>query len=80
MILAGDPDELEFGSHQGDHSGWFMDKSAFIGLWESPGTLFTVLKLRDLPVLQKLAATPVEVVAVAGDRVLVSNRPRRQTP
>lgn len=77
VILAGDPDELEFGSHQGDHSAWFIDKDAFIGLWEAPGTIFAVLKLRDLPILQKLAATPVEVLYLAGDRVLVTNRPRR---
>ena len=77
VILAGDPDELEFGSHQGDNSAWFMDKDAFITLWESPGKLFAVMKLRDLPMLQKLAATPVEVVMVAGNRVLVCNRPTR---
>ena len=77
VILAGDPDELEFGSEQGDHSAWFMDKSSFIDLWEAPGTLFAIMKLRDLPTLQKLAATPVEVVSTAGDRVLVSNRPHR---
>jgi 4-amino-4-deoxy-L-arabinose transferase-like glycosyltransferase len=77
VILAGDPDELEFGSHQGDQSAWFMDKDAFIGLWEAPGTLFAVLKLRDLPLLQRLAATPVVVVSTAGQRVLVTNRPWR---
>jgi 4-amino-4-deoxy-L-arabinose transferase-like glycosyltransferase len=74
VILAGDPDELEFGSHQGDHAAWFMDKQAFVKLWDSPGTLFTVIRRRDLPLLQK-AATPVVLVAVEGNRLLVTNRP-----
>jgi 4-amino-4-deoxy-L-arabinose transferase-like glycosyltransferase len=75
VIVAGNPDELEFGSLQGDHSAWFMDQYAFVRLWDSPGTLFTVIKRRDLPMLQKLAATPAEVVSVAGERLLITNRP-----
>ena len=77
VILAGDPDELEFGSHQGDHSAWFMDKLAFVRLWDSPATLFTVIKKKELPMLQFFSATPAQVVAVSGDRLLVTNRPMR---
>jgi 4-amino-4-deoxy-L-arabinose transferase-like glycosyltransferase len=80
VILVGDPDELEFGRDQGDHRAWFLEKSAFIALWKSPGVLFTILKLRDLPMLQKLAAAPVEVVTTAGDRVLVVNHPLGPIP
>ena len=80
VLLAGDPDELEFGSQQGNNAAWFMDKGAFIGLLEAPGTLFAVLKRRDLPLVQKLSAVPVQVLAAAGDRVLVTNRPPEVKP
>jgi len=77
VIMVGDPDELDFGRQQGDNAAWFVDKDSFLDLWESSGTLFTVMRKRDLPTLQRQAATPVEVVASYGDRVLVTNRPRR---
>jgi 4-amino-4-deoxy-L-arabinose transferase-like glycosyltransferase len=77
VILVGDPDELGFGSRQGDHSAWFMEIVPFIKLWDSPGTLFTVIKRRDLPILQILAKTPLQVVSASGDKLLVTNRPLR---
>ena len=74
VIVVGDPDELSFGRDQGGHSAWFLDKAAFGKLWDSPEPLFTVIKLRDLPELQRAVKTPVEIVSQVGSRALISNR------
>jgi len=78
VIVVGDPDELEFGRDQGEHSAWFLDKPAFARLWDSPTPLFTVIRLRDLPQLEGAVKTPVQVVSSVGNRALVSNRPLKQ--
>jgi 4-amino-4-deoxy-L-arabinose transferase-like glycosyltransferase len=80
VILAGDPGELGFGSRQGDNSAWFMEKAAFGKLWDSPVTLFTVIRRRDLPELQSSAVTPVQVVTASGKRLLITNRPLGPAP
>jgi len=74
VIVVGNPDELEFGSKQGDHSAWFMDRPSFLKLWEGPDTLFTVVKKRDLPALEASTVAP-RLVATAGNRLLVCNKP-----
>jgi 4-amino-4-deoxy-L-arabinose transferase-like glycosyltransferase len=75
VILAGDPDELEFGSKQGDHSAWFMDEAGFAKVWESPDTVFTIVKKRELPNLTKVIVTPPQTVATVGNRLLITNHP-----
>ena len=74
VILAGDPDELEFGRDQGSHAAWFTDKAGMKGLWDAPGRLFVVLKRRDLPAFTRLVCSAPVPVTTEGDRVLVSNR------
>jgi 4-amino-4-deoxy-L-arabinose transferase-like glycosyltransferase len=76
VVVAGDRDELEFGSMQGDHSAWFVDKAAFLRMWDTPQPLLAVLRKRDLPVVQILCRTRPDVVATAGDRVLITNHGR----
>jgi 4-amino-4-deoxy-L-arabinose transferase-like glycosyltransferase len=75
VILAGDLDELEFGSKQGDHSAWFVDQFGFSKVWDSPGTVFAILKKRDLPTLALITVTPPEIVATVGGRLIVTNHP-----
>jgi len=79
VIVVGNPDELEFGSKQGDHSAWFMDRKSFLKLWEGPETLFTVVKRRDLPALEASTVAP-RLIATAGNRLLVCNKPAPVVP
>jgi 4-amino-4-deoxy-L-arabinose transferase-like glycosyltransferase len=79
VILAGDRDELELGSKQGDQSAWFMEKSEFKKVWDGPGTVFAVLKKKELGELCALSDRAPQEVAAQGDRLLVSNQPRPVT-
>lgn len=74
-IVVGDRDELQFGSEQGDQSAWYLDRDAFHRLWDSGETVFATAKKRDIPTLQGATKTPVQVVAVQGEKVLITNRP-----
>jgi 4-amino-4-deoxy-L-arabinose transferase-like glycosyltransferase len=70
------PDELEFGSQQGDHSFWFRNRASFLELWDSDRTVFTLMESKDLEEMRGRMKTPPHVVGQDPERrnVLVSNR------
>jgi len=71
------PRELEYGSAQGDQTGWFMDYGQFYALWDSRGTLFVIIHEDDMPTLATHARTPARVLGKKGHIILITNRPAR---
>jgi len=74
VLVAGKPDELEFGSKQGDQSAWFPDPPALLRLWGSDTPVMIILKKRELDdLLPGLSPFP-RVLAESGRQVLITNR------
>jgi asparagine N-glycosylation enzyme membrane subunit Stt3 len=74
VLVTGKPDELEFGSRQGDQSAWFPDRQALIRLWSGNGHLLVILKKNELDdLLQSLNPSP-RILGESGQRVLIGNR------
>ena len=72
-IVAGDLDELAFGSQQGDQSAWFIDFDRLVSLWKENGQVLVFLKKNELEMLlPRLQPKPV-IQAEAGKSILVSN-------
>ncbi len=65
--------ELEFGSDQGDNRAWFISRSAFDKLWDSPVRLFTLIKESDLAGLKKVTKTPARILGHKSNIFLISN-------
>lgn len=73
LITVGDPDELSFGSSQGDQSSWFMKKDQFAKLWQSDRHILIVLRPHEAQQLTSLPATS-HILADNGSLLLLSNR------
>jgi hypothetical protein len=73
MLVTGKPDELEFGSRQGDHSAWFPDREALLRLWGSSPVLI-ILKKHDYDDLLPGLHPAPRIVGESGRRLLISNR------
>jgi 4-amino-4-deoxy-L-arabinose transferase-like glycosyltransferase len=74
VLVAGDRDELDFGSRQGDQTAWFPDQQALLALWGSDRHVLVLLKKSEFESLQPLLNPPPAVKAEAGRRLLISNR------
>ncbi|HEY5513577.1 MAG TPA: glycosyltransferase family 39 protein, partial [Geomonas sp.] len=75
VILVGDRNELEFGSRQGDQSGWFIERPQFDQLWAGPAPVFALMSLSDLESFQKTSQPPPTLLGKAGRRALITNQP-----
>jgi 4-amino-4-deoxy-L-arabinose transferase-like glycosyltransferase len=75
VIVVGGRDELDFGSRQGDHSAWFFDPYDFLKTWNSSERVFLVVRKSELDALKFCSKLAPQVLATAGDRLLVVNHP-----
>jgi hypothetical protein len=74
VLGTGKPDELEFGSKQGDQTAWFPDHEALLRLWGGDSRVLIILKKTELDdLLPDLHPFP-RVLAESGRRVLIANR------
>jgi 4-amino-4-deoxy-L-arabinose transferase-like glycosyltransferase len=74
VLVTGKPDELEFGSRQGDQSAWFPDRQAVLKLWDSPAHVLIILKKTELDDLLPDLHTVPHIMGESGRRVLIANR------
>ena len=74
VLVTGKPDELEFGSKQGDQSAWFPDREALLKLWGGESHILFILKKGELDGLLPLLRPHVKIVQDSGRLVLISNR------
>ncbi|MEI6206778.1 MAG: phospholipid carrier-dependent glycosyltransferase [Desulfuromonadales bacterium] len=74
VLVTGKPDELEFGSKQGDQSAWFPDREALITLWGKQDHVLLILKKRELEIMSAQLIPRATVVQESGRLVLISNR------
>jgi len=74
VLVTGKPDELEFGSKQGDQTAWFPDRPALLRLWDSNSQVLIILKKNELDDLLPELHTVPRVLGESGRRVLISNR------
>jgi hypothetical protein len=72
-MVAGNVDELEFGSRQGDQKAWFPDQTALLDVWKNRHTLIFLKKGELQGLLPQLDPQPV-IKAESGRRLLISNR------
>ncbi len=74
VLVTDKPDELEFGSKQGDQSAWFPNREDFLRLWSGDKPLLVFLKKRELePLLPHLTPAP-RIVQESSRLLLISNR------
>ncbi len=74
VLVTGKPDELEFGSRQGDQSAWFPDRQALLRLWNSNVHVLVILKKNEFDDLLPDLHTFPRIVGESGRRMLISNR------
>ena len=74
VVVVGDRNELDFGSHQGDQSAWFIDLPQFRVLWDGNKPVFALLKEEDLASLTEAVTSPIRVLDRNRRRVLITNR------
>lgn len=74
VVIVGGMGELEFGSKQGDQSGWFIDGKQFNRLWESTTPIIALLNDATLAQLQTTVATPIKILGRQGKKILITNR------
>ncbi|OGU19205.1 MAG: hypothetical protein A2X85_02515, partial [Geobacteraceae bacterium GWF2_54_21] len=74
VLVTGNPDELTFGSKQGDQSAWFPDQQALLRLWSGPEHVLLILKKRELEALAPLLKPQAHIAMESGRRMLISNR------
>lgn len=74
VLVTGDPDELEFGSRQGDQSAWFPDREALLRIWGGRDQVLLILKKREFENLSPQLKPPARIVQESGRRLLISNR------
>jgi 4-amino-4-deoxy-L-arabinose transferase-like glycosyltransferase len=73
VVVVGDPNEITFGSRQGDNTGWFMDVPQFLRLWEERHVVL-LLNRGGLDELRRLSPIPPRELAQQGKLLLVTNR------
>ncbi|MCL2760792.1 MAG: glycosyltransferase family 39 protein [Desulfuromonadales bacterium] len=73
IVVIGDKNELEFGSEQGNHSGWFIDEPTFLQIWNSDKRVFAVLSKDKFKSLAKVSQRPVWPIVENNKKVLVTN-------
>lgn len=74
VLVAGDLDELAFGSRQGDQSAWFPNQEALLRMWSGHNHVLIMLKKRELEGLTPQLKPPARIVQESGRRLLISNR------
>lgn len=74
VLVTGNPDELTFGSKQGDQSAWFPDQEALLRLWSGPEHVLLILKKREFETLAPQLKPQAITVMESGRRMLISNR------
>lgn len=74
VLVTGDPDELAFGSRQGDQSAWFPDREALLRIWNGPDHVLLILKKREFENLSPQLKPQARIVQESGRRLLISNR------
>jgi 4-amino-4-deoxy-L-arabinose transferase-like glycosyltransferase len=68
-------DELEFGSHQGNQSGWFFDTNGLLKAWSSNQQLLFVAPRDVFDNLQLLHPLPnPRIAGTSGRYILISNK------
>jgi hypothetical protein len=73
-MVTDKPDELEFGSKQGDQSAWFPDQQALLNMWAGDAPVLVFLKKSELDHLSPLLNPAPRMVGESGRRRLISNR------
>jgi 4-amino-4-deoxy-L-arabinose transferase-like glycosyltransferase len=74
VLVTGKPDELEFGSKQGDQSAWFPNQENLLKLWSEQTHLLMILKKREFEGMAAQLNPPARIVQESGRLLLLSNR------
>ena len=74
VVLLGGVGELEFGSQQGNHAGWFIGFPELFTLWDSNRPVYLVINKSELPKLEAQVHTPVRIICKNRNQFLVTNR------
>jgi hypothetical protein len=74
VLVTGDPDELAFGSKQGDQSAWFPNQEALLRMWSGQEHVLLILKKREFEGISQQLKPHARIVLESGRRVLISNR------
>ncbi|MSN27005.1 MAG: phospholipid carrier-dependent glycosyltransferase [Geobacter sp.] len=74
IMVTGDPDELSFGSKQGDQTAWFPDQTALLRMWSGPDQVLLILKKHEFEALSPKLKPRAKTVMESGRRLLISNR------
>jgi 4-amino-4-deoxy-L-arabinose transferase-like glycosyltransferase len=74
VMVTDKPDELEFGSKQGDQSAWFPDQQALLRMWAGDTPVLVILKKGELDHLLPLLHPAPRIVGESGRRRLISNQ------
>jgi 4-amino-4-deoxy-L-arabinose transferase-like glycosyltransferase len=73
-IVVGDRNELNFGSHLGDQSAWFMEPEQFAQIWDGKSEAFALIRSHELSRFMEMVKTPVREVGRNRRAILITNR------
>ncbi|HEY4744199.1 MAG TPA: glycosyltransferase family 39 protein [Desulfuromonadaceae bacterium] len=73
VVVVGGRGELDFGSRQGDQSGWFLDEADFIRLWREEHQVTALMKKTDYERISPRLTPKATVLGQKGKDVLICN-------
>ncbi len=74
VVQVTDPNELEFGSKQGDQSAWFPGVEQFRQRWDSPEKIIVLVMKSELDGFRQAMGSPGIVVGESDRKILLANR------
>jgi hypothetical protein len=74
VLVAGNIDELEFGSKQGDQTAWFPDLKALLRLWNGSAPVLFIIDKQNFKTLQAVLHPVPHIIMESGRNLLISNR------
>ena len=74
VVVVGDRNELDFGSHQGDQSAWFVGYGGFKAIWDGKAPVYALLTELELSLIKGMVKTPIREIVRNSRKILITNR------
>jgi hypothetical protein len=74
VVVVGDRGELDFGSKQGNQTGWFVEENDFMRLWQREQPVVVLIKKTDYERIAPQLVPEPSVLGYKGKKMLICNR------
>jgi 4-amino-4-deoxy-L-arabinose transferase-like glycosyltransferase len=74
IVVVGPPNELEFGSKQGDNSAWFLTLPQFTRIWTGGTPVYLLISDMELSYVRNIIKPPYTVLGRSMRKLLITNQ------